>query len=96
MTTTATDRQASRTVAAVYDAIDHANRLLGEIGYGSRIVRALDMRLNDPAVEPPAREPTAQAIYNTGMHCGECGSTYVRPNGTCMICDSCGSTTGCG
>jgi ribonucleoside-diphosphate reductase alpha chain len=35
-----------------------------------------------------------QAGY-TGDSCGSCGSMRVRRNGTCTVCDDCGSTSGC-
>jgi len=31
----------------------------------------------------------------TGGSCGSCGSVRVRRNGTCMVCDDCGTTSGC-
>ena len=30
-----------------------------------------------------------------GDACGECGNFTLVRNGTCLKCDSCGSTTGC-
>ena len=30
-----------------------------------------------------------------GDSCGECGNFTLVRNGTCLKCDSCGSTTGC-
>ena len=29
------------------------------------------------------------------MKCGSCGATQMRRNGTCMLCEVCGETTGC-
>ncbi|BCX13923.1 MAG: transcriptional regulator [Candidatus Dojkabacteria bacterium] len=31
----------------------------------------------------------------TGEICGTCGSVNVRKNGSCSVCEDCGSTTGC-
>lgn len=31
----------------------------------------------------------------TGEQCSNCGSMRVRQNGSCMVCEDCGSTTGC-
>ncbi len=31
----------------------------------------------------------------TGDACGECGNYTLVRNGTCLKCNSCGSTTGC-
>jgi ribonucleoside-diphosphate reductase alpha chain len=30
-----------------------------------------------------------------GDSCGECGNFTLLRNGTCMKCDTCGSTSGC-
>ncbi len=30
-----------------------------------------------------------------GDACGECGNFTLVRNGTCLKCDTCGSTTGC-
>ncbi len=31
----------------------------------------------------------------TGEQCSNCGSMKVRQNGTCAVCEECGTTTGC-
>lgn len=31
----------------------------------------------------------------TGDECGQCGSMRMRRNGACLLCDSCGATSGC-
>lgn len=31
----------------------------------------------------------------TGETCRNCGSMRVRQNGTCSMCEECGTTTGC-
>jgi hypothetical protein len=31
----------------------------------------------------------------TGDECITCGSARMRRNGTCLVCESCGATTGC-
>lgn len=31
----------------------------------------------------------------TGDFCALCGSDKMRRNGTCLLCESCGSTSGC-
>ncbi len=41
-----------------------------------------------------ARLESRRAGY-TGDTCGSCGSLRVRRNGTCTLCDDCGSTSGC-
>jgi ribonucleoside-diphosphate reductase alpha chain len=37
----------------------------------------------------------AKARGYEGEACGECGNFTLVRNGTCMKCDTCGSTTGC-
>ena len=46
---------------------------------------------------PPASEKRAEARAKgyEGEACGECGNFTLVRNGTCMKCDTCGSTTGC-
>lgn len=37
----------------------------------------------------------AKAIGYTGEQCENCGSIRVRRNGSCTVCDDCGTTSGC-
>jgi ribonucleoside-diphosphate reductase alpha chain len=53
-----------------------------------------------PEAEPQARPVASQraearAKGYEGEMCGECGHFSLVRNGTCMKCDTCGSTTGC-
>jgi ribonucleoside-diphosphate reductase alpha chain len=41
------------------------------------------------------RRQEAKAKGYEGEMCGECGHFSLVRNGTCMKCDTCGSTTGC-
>ena len=41
------------------------------------------------------RRAEAKAKGYEGEACGECGNFTLLRNGTCMKCDTCGSTTGC-
>jgi ribonucleoside-diphosphate reductase alpha chain len=41
------------------------------------------------------RRAEAKAKGYEGEMCGECGHFSLVRNGTCMKCDTCGSTTGC-
>ena len=41
------------------------------------------------------RRAEAKAKGYEGEMCGECGNFTLVRNGTCMKCDTCGSTTGC-
>jgi ribonucleoside-diphosphate reductase alpha chain len=42
-----------------------------------------------------ARKAEAKAKGYEGEACGECGNFTLVRNGTCLKCDTCGSTTGC-
>ena len=42
-----------------------------------------------------SRRAEAKAKGYEGEACGECGNFTLVRNGTCMKCDTCGSTTGC-
>src|SRR6185312_11222915 len=44
---------------------------------------------------PTKAERRAEAKANEGEMCSECGNFTLVRNGTCMKCDTCGSTTGC-
>jgi ribonucleoside-diphosphate reductase alpha chain len=50
-----------------------------------------------PDAKSAARERRAEAKAKgyEGDPCGECGNFTLVRNGTCMKCDTCGSTTGC-
>lgn len=37
----------------------------------------------------------AQSFGYTGEHCSNCGSLRVKRNGSCTVCEDCGSTSGC-
>ena len=49
------------------------------------------------AAAPSKAERCAEAKAKgyEGEMCGECGNFTLVRNGTCMKCDTCGSTTGC-
>ena len=50
-----------------------------------------------PAAQPSQSERRAEAIMKgyVGDSCGECGNFTLVRNGTCLKCNTCGSTTGC-
>ncbi len=45
----------------------------------------------------PAKEtaPPISTADGEKEKCSGCGATQLRPNGTCMLCEVCGQTTGC-
>ena len=49
------------------------------------------------AAQPTQSERRAEAIMKgyVGDSCGECGNFTLVRNGTCLKCNTCGSTTGC-
>jgi ribonucleoside-diphosphate reductase alpha chain len=59
----------------------------------------LEVREADPAAQAKAaaseKRAEARAKGYEGEACGECGNFTLVRNGTCMKCDTCGSTTGC-
>ena len=48
-----------------------------------------------PVVTKAERRAEAKARGYEGEMCSECGNFTLVRNGTCMKCDTCGSTTGC-
>jgi len=50
---------------------------------------------NDARAMVAEKRAEAKAKGYEGEACGECGNFTLVRNGTCMKCDTCGSTTGC-
>ncbi len=48
-----------------------------------------------PKAQAAEKRAEAKAKGYEGEACGECGNFTLVRNGTCMKCDTCGSTTGC-
>ncbi|VVC00536.1 Vitamin B12-dependent ribonucleoside-diphosphate reductase [uncultured archaeon] len=49
-------------------------------------------------IDRPAKDEKAKAARSrgyTGDTCGSCGSMRVRRNGSCLVCEDCGATSGC-
>jgi ribonucleoside-diphosphate reductase alpha chain len=59
-----------------------------------RISDEADARAHAKAVVSEKRAEARAKGYE-GEACGECGNFTLVRNGTCMKCDTCGSTTGC-
>jgi ribonucleoside-diphosphate reductase alpha chain len=59
------------------------------------------LQWSKPAARPDAkaadqaRRAEAKAKGYEGEMCAECGNFTLVRNGTCLKCDTCGSTTGC-
>jgi ribonucleoside-diphosphate reductase alpha chain len=64
-----------------------------------RLERMPFVKPADPRAEAKAahaeRRAEAKAKGYEGEMCGECGNFTLVRNGTCLKCDTCGSTTGC-
>ncbi|HEY7300492.1 MAG TPA: vitamin B12-dependent ribonucleotide reductase, partial [Xanthobacteraceae bacterium] len=64
-----------------------------------RLERMPFVKPADPRAEARAahaeRRAEAKAKGYEGEMCGECGNFTLVRNGTCLKCDTCGSTTGC-
>ncbi|MGA9949957.1 MAG: vitamin B12-dependent ribonucleotide reductase, partial [Xanthobacteraceae bacterium] len=56
--------------------------------------QALEHRF-DARAKAAERRAEAKAKGYEGEMCGECGNFTLVRNGTCLKCDTCGSTTGC-
>jgi len=50
---------------------------------------------NTQVASKAERRAEAKAKGYEGEMCSECGNFTLVRNGTCMKCDTCGSTTGC-
>jgi ribonucleoside-diphosphate reductase alpha chain len=48
---------------------------------------------SEPAVDYKSVMEKGERVY--GESCASCGSTRLRRNGTCKVCEECGATTGC-
>ena len=42
-----------------------------------------------------AEKDEAMSLGYTGEMCETCGSMRVKRNGSCTVCEDCGSTSGC-
>jgi ribonucleoside-diphosphate reductase alpha chain len=58
---------------------------------GNYISKTQDHSLNEEEI----KRLKAKSQGYTGESCSNCGSMKMRRNGTCMLCEDCGTTTGC-
>lgn len=70
---------------SVGDILDECDRALG----------TAPAELPTTAVMPALDRAAARSQGYTGDQCDRCNSMRVRNNGTCKVCDDCGTTTGC-
>jgi ribonucleoside-diphosphate reductase alpha chain len=79
------------------DTIEGATALKPEEGKLSPAQQLESLPWQKPDAKAVAAERRAEAKARgyEGEMCGECGNFTLVRNGTCMKCDTCGSTTGC-
>jgi ribonucleoside-diphosphate reductase alpha chain len=83
------------------DSVEGATALKSEETHVSpaQALESLAWSKADPRTDAKAaaaeRRAEARAKGYEGEACGECGNFTLVRNGTCMKCDTCGSTTGC-
>lgn len=76
-------------VAAVLDAVASELAALTDDDRAGAVVPA-------PAIPTlPDTSEAARAKGYTGDCCSDCGNMTMVRNGTCLKCETCGSTTGC-
>ena len=88
--------------ARVNDALEGAVALKQEVSHDLSPTEKLEAlqwsKAGSAAQAAPSkaeRRAEAKAKGYEGEMCGECGHFSLVRNGTCMKCDTCGSTTGC-
>jgi ribonucleoside-diphosphate reductase alpha chain len=83
------------------DTVEGAVALKQEVSHDLSPTEKLDaLRWSKPgsaasAATKAERRAEAKAKGYEGEMCSECGNFTLVRNGTCMKCDTCGSTTGC-
>ncbi|MDE2445344.1 MAG: vitamin B12-dependent ribonucleotide reductase [Alphaproteobacteria bacterium] len=95
----ATSAPSSNTAAMVMRAAEqlNSNSTSGNLALAEHAAEAY--RFEEPASVAPAPQMDARAQARMkgyeGDNCGECGNYTMVRNGTCLKCDTCGSTSGC-
>jgi len=87
-------RAASEMVSVAAEAME-ATTGMGMAVAASASVSAVRSYSNSPISERAARVHEARMKGYEGDNCPECGNFTLVRNGTCLKCDTCGSTTGC-
>ncbi len=72
-------------------------RAVEHVSHGSLAEAPAATMVYEPAAPVKAMDQRAQARMKgyEGDSCGECGNFTMVRNGTCLKCDTCGSTSGC-
>ncbi len=86
------------------DEIDEDDGNISDIGIdelGSLVSADVELPINTKNGNATAAKRTvktsneARSFGYTGEQCANCGSMRVKRNGSCTVCDDCGSTSGC-
>jgi ribonucleoside-diphosphate reductase alpha chain len=83
--------------AAVATSAAHALQMRAAESVGS-LALAVEAKVSMPepvVMQHMDRRTEAKLKGYEGDCCGECGNYTMVRNGTCMKCDTCGSTSGC-
>jgi ribonucleoside-diphosphate reductase alpha chain len=80
---------------ADYLARELAITFLGDDEAG-QVVPAASVETGEKIVALDRRALGVATTGYTGDACLDCGNTTLKPAGSCLACDSCGATTGCG
>ena len=85
----------------------HALQMRAAESYGSSALAVAEVLVHEhhedhvhvhaatPALMELDRRTEARMKGYEGDNCGECGNYTMVRNGTCLKCDTCGSTSGC-
>ena len=89
-------------------AVDEVNPVSASIQPPAKGIPSNAVKIEDPGTYTPPAEvsPNGSAVKAerkidprelgyTGDTCSTCSSTNVRRNGSCTVCDDCGTTSGC-
>jgi ribonucleoside-diphosphate reductase alpha chain len=68
---------------------------LGEGSIDDYIQATLPTNGGSKTLPSPSESVAAVQIGYTGEQCGNCGSIRVKRNGSCTVCEDCGTTSGC-
>jgi ribonucleoside-diphosphate reductase alpha chain len=101
VTAHAHDEPVTAETDALIDALNEVRSAVMEAAGGNPVgaaVSRLEARLS---IEQPVRNARQQRVVEARMKgyegdaCGSCGNFTLVRNGTCMKCETCGSTSGC-
>jgi ribonucleoside-diphosphate reductase alpha chain len=95
------EMQAAEETNSLIDALDAVRSAVMEAAGANPVAAAVSRLEARLTVEEPARAARQMKVVEARMKgyegdaCGACGNFTLVRNGTCMKCDTCGSTSGC-